>query len=41
MMALKIHELFLRDPKQDGLANGGQARIRNERSAQAENELRA
>jgi hypothetical protein len=41
MMALKIHELFLRDPKQDGLANGGQARIRNERSVQAENELRA
>ncbi len=40
-MALKIHELFLRDPKQDGLANGGQARIRNERTAQAENELRA
>ncbi len=40
-MALKIHELFLRDPKQDGLANGGQARIRTERSAQADSELRA
>jgi len=40
-MTLKIHELFARDPKQDGLANGGQARIRNERTAQAENELKA
>ncbi len=40
-MPPKIHELFLRDPKQEGLANGGQARIRNERTAHAERELRA
>jgi hypothetical protein len=41
MMAVKIHELFIRDPKQDGLANGGVARIRTELGAAAERELRA
>ena len=40
-MPLKIHEILIRDPRKDGLANDGQARIRNESSLQAEAELRA
>jgi hypothetical protein len=40
-MTLKIHELLARDPRQDGLANDGQARIRNEHTVQADNELKA
>ncbi len=40
-MAVKLHELFARDPKKEGLANDGQARIRNEQTQQAEHELRA
>ena len=40
-MARKIHEILVRDPRTDGLANDGQARIRNEQSLQAETELRA
>ncbi len=40
-MAVTISELLARDPKKDGLANDGQARIRNEQTAQAERELRA
>lgn len=39
-MAVKLHELFARDPKKEGLANDGQARIRNEQTVQAERELR-
>ena len=40
-MSLKIHEILNRDPRTEGLANDGQARIRNEVSIQAEAELRA
>ena len=40
-MSLKIHEILIRDPRTEGLANDGQARIRNEPSLQAEAELRA
>jgi hypothetical protein len=40
-MSLKIHEILIRDPRKDGLANDGQARIRNESSEHAEKELRA
>jgi hypothetical protein len=40
-MAVKLQEIFARDPKAEGLANDGQARIRNERTEQAERELRS
>ena len=40
-MAVTISELLARDPKKEGLANDGQARIRNEQTEQAERELRA
>lgn len=40
-MPVTISDLLASDPKRDGLANDGQARIRNERTEQAERELRA
>ena len=40
-MSLKIHEILIRDPRKDGLANDGQARIGNVYSELAEKELRA
>jgi hypothetical protein len=40
-MTVKIQDILVRDPKKEGLANDGQARIRNEESSQADHELRA